>query len=351
MEYCKTQSQRNGIQVLLQTIKEYGPISKRELQEKTGFSWAHVSQVSKRLLEDGYIVVDDKLTTAGRSADKLDIAGTDNYSIGIDLSSQWVLGLLTDLKGRIVECVEIHWENADQEQVLEKVFSVLDHFMARYANKHFNGIGIATQGIVDTTSGISVHIDGIEGWKDVPLKRIIEDKYEMEVILAHDPDCLMKCENSFGILKENPSQDVLLVHFNQGVGIGMSIMIHGEIYTGSHGRAGEIGDTILNIEEGTKCRLLHQYTDKTRCELRAEQLCNRIAGSVAIANSLFDPEKIILHTLGCEFRDQLYEAICTQIRENAYDLGVQICVSKLDKEAKAKGAALMMSDLAIDCIR
>ena len=56
MEFHKTLAERSGIQVILQTIKEHGPVSKRELQQMTGFSWAHISQVTSRLMEEGYIV-------------------------------------------------------------------------------------------------------------------------------------------------------------------------------------------------------------------------------------------------------------------------------------------------------
>ena len=60
MEFYKTLTQRSGIQTILQKIKEQGPISKRELQEVTGLSWGHISQVSKRFLEEGYIVVKEQ---------------------------------------------------------------------------------------------------------------------------------------------------------------------------------------------------------------------------------------------------------------------------------------------------
>lgn len=348
MEFHKTLAERSGIQVILQTIKEHGPVSKRDLQQMTGFSWAHISQVTNRLMEEGYIVAGEKQATAGRAADKLDINMDDNYCIGVDLSNQNLLVLITDMKGRVIESSECHWDNWNQKQVLGKLFEILDGFVEKYSDKHIRGIGFAIQGIVDISSGVSVYIDGIEGWENVPLKALVEERCHMDVVLAHDPDCLMKCEGSFGILHDKPAADVLLVHMNHGVGIGMSVMTNGQIYLGHNGRAGEVGYTILNAGSDEPCIQLNQYTSKNAEIVDTERLCNYIARSVAIANSLFNPEKIILHTMGCPYWQQLYQHIGKLLRTNSYDKEVKLQLSSLDKDAKAKGAALIMIDRAID---
>lgn len=348
MEFHKTLAERSGIQVILQTIKEHGPVSKRELQQMTGFSWAHISQVTSRLMEEGYIVAGGKQATAGRTADKLDINMDNNYYIGVDLSNQNVLVLITDMKGRVIESLECHWDNWNYKQVIEKMFEILDRFVQKYTDKHIRGIGFAIQGIVDVLNGISVYIDGIEGWDNISLKEQMEERYHMEVVLAHDPDCLMKCEKSFGLLHGEPAKDVLLVHMNHGVGIGMSVMTNGQIYLGHNGRAGEVGYTILNAGSEEPCVQLNQYTSKDAKKVDVERLCNYIARSVAIANSLFNPEKIVLHTMGCSYREQLYQHIEKQLQTNSYDKGVRLQLSGLDRDAKAKGAALIMIDRAID---
>lgn len=350
MEFYKAFTRRSAVQVILQAIQEYGPLSKRDLQRITGFSWAHISPVTNRLLEEGYIVTGEKQSTAGRKADKFDINREDNYCIGIDLSNQNLLVLITDMKGRVIEKSECHWNHWNQKQVLEKLYEIMDGLVGKYKDRHIRGIGLAIQGTVDISQGISVYIEGIEDWENVSLKTLLEERYHMDVILAHDPDCLMKCEESFGVLHDHPATDVLLVHWNHGVGIGMSVMINGQIYLGYHGRAGEIGYTILNAGAETPCIRLNRYTGKDVETMDVERLCNSIARSVAIANSLFNPEQIILHTMDCVYQEQLYRHIEMQLWTNSYDKEVKLQLSDLGRDAKAKGAALIMIDRAIDSL-
>lgn len=350
MEFQKTLVRRSGIQVMFQSIKEYGPISKRELQAMTRFSWSRISEVTNQLLTEGYIVAGEKQVTAGRTADKLEINMDDNYCIGVDISSQNLLVLVTDMKGRVIEDFECRWERWNQKQVLDKLFEILDKAVEKYSDKHIRGIGFAIQGVVDISGGVSVYIEGIEGWENIPLKAMMEERYHLNTVLAHDPDCLMKCEQSCGILHEKPSENVLLVHYNAGVGIGMSIMANGQLYLGHNGRAGEIGCTILNVGSAKPNIQLKQYTNGNEKAEAAEQLCDYIAGSVAIANSLFNPERIILHTVGCPYWEQLYRHIGKQLQENSYNKEVKLQLSSLKRDAKAKGAALIVIDTIIDSL-
>lgn len=350
MEFQKTSVRRSGIQVMFQTIKEHGPISKRELQAMTGFSWSRISEVTNQLMAEGYVVVGERQATAGRAADKLDINMYGNYCIGVDISSQNLLVLITDMKGRTIDIYESQWENWNHKQVLEKLFELLDRAVKKYSQKHIQGIGFAIQGVVDISNGVSVYIDRIEGWENIPLKALVEERYHLRTVLVHDPDCLMKCEQSCGILHEKPSEDVLLVHYNAGVGIGMSIMANGQLYLGHNGRAGEIGYTILNVGSAKPSIQLKQYMNGNEKAEDAEQLCDYIAGSVAIANSLFNPERIILHTVGCPYWEQLYWHIGKQLQENSYNKEVKLQLSSLKRDAKAKGAALIVIDTIIDSL-
>lgn len=316
----------------------------------TGFSWSRISEVTNHLMAEGYVVVGERQATAGRAADKLDINMYDNYCIGVDISSQNLFVLITDMKGRPIDIYESQWENWNHKQVLEKLFELLDRAVKKYSKKHIQGIGFAIQGVVDISNGVSVYIDRIEGWENIPLKALVEERYHLRTVLVHDPDCLMKCEQSCGILHEKPSEDVLLVHYNAGVGIGMSIMANGQLYLGHNGRAGEIGCTILNVGSAKPSIQLKQYMNGNEKAEDADQLCDYIAGSVAIANSLFNPERIILHTVGCPYWEQLYRHIGKQLQENSYNKEVKLQLSSLKRDAKAKGAALIVLDTIIDSL-
>jgi len=350
MEFYKAKENRSGVQTILQTIKDYGPISKREIQETTGLCWGHVSQVTKRFLGEGYIVVSENEMTAGRTRELLDINREDNYFIGADLNSERIRAVVTDMKGTVKTEVRKNWERNERESVLETIFEVLDGMIAQYPGKRMIGIGFAVQGVVDTFQGVSLCISRIKNWIDVPLKQIIEERYHVDVIVAHDPDCLMKSESECGILKGSSVSDVVLIHYSYGVGIGMSIMINGQIYLGYQGKAGEISNTILNVHEDGWHDYLGHYIAKRDTEIDMNVLGEYIGRSVAIVNSLFNPEMIVLHMAEPDYQEEIYDAVEFYLRNHSYNTMVGLSLSKLNrnKNAKALGAVWILIDREID---
>ena len=68
--------------MLLQAVRECGPIHKRQLQNLTGLSWGTVSTMTAELMERGYIQVLGKQSTdVGRRPDMLDVSDQDHLSI------------------------------------------------------------------------------------------------------------------------------------------------------------------------------------------------------------------------------------------------------------------------------
>lgn len=348
MEFHKTLAQRSGVQTILQTIKEQGPISKRELQEMTGLSWGHVSQVTKRFLEEGYIVVEEQEMTAGRTRDLVDINRNDNYFIGVDLNSQRIRVVLTDMKGRIIYEVRETWDKSEREVVLETIIKVIDRIIIQYCDKKIIGIGFAVQGIVDIMEGVSISISSIKNWNNVPLKQLMEERYRVDVVLAHDPDCLMKCECNCGVLQKSDVKDVLAVNYNYGLGMGMSIMINGQIYLGSQGRAGELDHTILNVKEDGWHDMLGQHISKRDTEIDMQELSNYIGRSIAMVNSLLNPEIIVMHIAEPDYQELIFETVQKYLQHYSYNKNVRLKLSALDRNAKAIGAALILIDRQID---
>ena len=350
MEFYKTLTQRSGIQTILQKIKEQGPISKRELQEVTGLSWGHVSQVSKRFLEEGYIVVKEQELTAGRTRDLLDINPDDYYFIGIDLNSQRMRIVLADMKGRVIYKNRVTWLKQEKDIVLSMLFQEIDCVVEQYSEKQILGIGFAVQGIVDVLEGVSIEIGGIKNWNQIPLKAIMAERYGIDIVLAHDPDCLMKSEFGFGALKNSDVQDAIAVNYNYGLGVGMSIMIQGHIYLGSQSKAGELGYAILNVREDGWHDMLAQYISKRDDEIDMQVLGSYIGRSVAMVNSFLNPEVIIVHIAEPDYKEVIFESIKDYLKGYSYNRDVKLKLSTLDRNVKAIGATLMVIDEWIDKI-
>ena len=349
MEFRKHSSQRTNVQQIFQQIGDHGPISRRELQENTGFSWGLISQGTNRLIAEGYVVAEDDLTSAGvgRRAEKLDIVGNDHYFIGVDIDCDGMYTVVTDMKGRLVESKRHSWTEKVCDQVLQMLYAVLDQLMQKYADKHITSIGVSVQGITDVARGVSAYISRIKDWVEVPLRDLLNSRYHVDVVVAHDPDCLMESERAFGLLKNTQAKDVVLMHYNYYAhSIGLSVMIAGQIFFGPRGRAAELGYTIVGETAEGNPRLLED--DLIDRSVSTQQLCNSVGKAMAVANTMFNPEIIVLHIPQCPYGDQLTNIVTHWIQKASYDSSVNVKISNLEQEAKARGAAMIMIGRAID---
>lgn len=364
--------QLSNAQLLLWKIKEYSPVTKRELQDITGLSWGLISREVNALVEAGLIVSCSRDSVgAGRKAEEYDINPERNYFIGIDFSYKGLLVAITDMKARIVESVEYEFADVDCDGVLKNIYAIVDDFFAKYSENNIIGIGIAAQGMVDRSAGVSVFATRIKGWNNVPLKNLLEERYKVAVCVEHDPDCVMETEIVLGHLCRTDITDALVITINHSIGIGMSMMLNGQIYHGMHGKAGEIGYTMVGDEKDetgkfledhiTKFHIVQDYKklSKTNEDISYREIVERaktgdpvclevfkqvgryIAFAVCSANNFFNPQMIIFHASSCEFQDLYFEITKEFIRKNTYDKTVELKLSKLGKEVSALGGALI----------
>lgn len=361
--------------ILMEMIREYAPLSKRKLQELTGLSWGLVSRVTNELAEKCYIVTTGKVDAGvGRKADAYDINRNGNYFIGVDFSGFGVRCVVTDMKGCVIDETGTVWEEKERNAVIRRLFELLDPVMKQYADRNILGIGFAVQGVVNVTEGISVYIGSIRDWNEIPLKQMVQERYGVEVQVVHDPDCLMRCERAMGILKENPADNVVLVHYIEGASIGMSVMVNGQLYLGHHEKANEIGHTILGKMSNGRYDFMDNHISKDcleedyrnlsvkgdsltyreivqgakegdlLCQKVFEHLHGYIGQSIAVVNSLLNPAILILHTVDCEFQEELYHTVEDYVRTVSYDKQVDFRISRLGNDAKAIGAAIFAVD-------
>lgn len=98
------------------------------------------------------------------------------------------------------------------------------------------GLGIGCPGPVDPDHGIL--IDGPNlGWENVPVKKILEDRFECPVYVTNDVDAGVYGEYRFGAAEQ--ARCVLGVF--PGTGVGGGCVYEGRIFRGHHVTAMEVG--------------------------------------------------------------------------------------------------------------
>ncbi len=155
------------------------------------------------------------------------------YIIGIDLGGTNIRGGLVSENNLIKIISQKIYAQGSEEEVLQELFTLTD----RLITDSITAIGIGVPGLADATHGIVYDVVNIPSWKEVPLKKRMEQRYKVPVFINNDANCFALGEFYFGKGKVCNSMIGLTV----GTGLGSGIIINRKLYSGATGGAGEFG--------------------------------------------------------------------------------------------------------------
>jgi len=110
------------------------------------------------------------------------------------------------------------------------------------------GVGIGLPGPVDALKGVVHFLPNIPGWREVGLKKILEQKTRLLVFIDNDAKLMTIAEHRAGSAKGYSNALCLTL----GTGVGGGLVINNQLYRGFDNSAGEIGHIPLN-EYGPVC--------------------------------------------------------------------------------------------------
>ena len=100
---------------------------------------------------------------------------------------------------------------------------------------------VAIGGYIDPVGGISHDFYHFEHWHRIALAQRIKESLNIPAFLLNDANAAALGERCFGSARE--FSNFILVWIGEGVGMG--IVINGQLYTGEHHYAGEFGHTVV----------------------------------------------------------------------------------------------------------
>lgn len=240
---------KNNKSLVLQMIIEQEPISRADIAQVTGLNKATVSSMVNELLEEDLIYESGPgESSGGRRPVQLHFNKVAGYSIGIDIGVNYILGVLTDLKGSILIEKNQPIDDSSYSVVIDQVKKMIYTITDEMPNSRYGiiGIGIGVPGIVDKEG--TVLLAPNLGWKDIPLKREIEDVFNLPVCIENEANAGAYGEKQFGANHHLQN----FIYISAGIGIGVGIILNGELYRGKSGFSGEMGHMIIDVD-GRQC--------------------------------------------------------------------------------------------------
>ncbi|KKL82224.1 hypothetical protein LCGC14_1986900 [marine sediment metagenome] len=237
---------------ILNTIREYGPISRTKIAKIFKLSPATITKYINGLIQAGIVKEDGwESSTGGRMPVLLRIIPEATYAIGVDLGGANLRVVVVNLESNIVAKITKK-TNADKgrdkvfRRVIDAIHEAIEH--SKIEKEKIKGIGMGISGLIDHQRGVCLYCPNIEGWENVPVKKLIEEEFAVDTCVEDSSRAMALAEHWSGVARGIDN----FIFVNVGVGIGCAIFIHGKLYRGTGGIAGEFGHITID-EAGPRC--------------------------------------------------------------------------------------------------
>ncbi len=239
---------------ILNTIRVEKSISRVELAQITGQSRASVTNITARLIENNLIyekeVKDSK--QRGRKRIMLALNADAAYVVGIKVSASMISCAVTDMQADIRSSVDlpVRTSNKPVEFVADLIEEGVSYCISQagLTPAMISGIGTGIPGLIDRKKGIN-HWTLFYQKDNVPLRELIQARFDIPVWVENDANTVTLAHQWFG--HGRGIDNFLVVTIEDGVGMG--IVVNGQLYAGEKGMAAEFGHVVVK-PGGNPCR-------------------------------------------------------------------------------------------------
>ncbi len=374
------EQRENARQKILEVIRATEHIARIDIAKATGVSPATVTALTSELLNAGLIceVAPQSHTEGRRGRPRVGLAirGHAHRIAGIKVARHQISVVVTDFAGHelIHHVSPLDTGRMPGQMLAQEIQRTLEETCKRgdFSLTELSGVGLGLAGMIDAPRNFVYWSSSLEE-RNTHFADTVETLLQCPVFIDNDANLVAKAEHLFGAGRNCSNFIVITIEH----GVGMGVVIDGQIYRGSRGCGAEFGHTKVQLE-GALCQcgqrgcleayvgdyaLLREANTSSGGEryyptlaslFSAAQKGDAIAQSVldrarrmfalGLANivNIFDPGKIILAGARLSF-DHLYsERVIDEMQQWVVDIGApmpEILVHDWGDLMWAKGAA------------
>ena len=365
---------------VLELIHRRGPLSRAQVARVSGLSKPTVSLALTGLLEARLVrEVGRSRGERGPSAALYELNPGAGWVVGIDIGRHWVRAAIADITGTPVARRDERARVTSARALIGQVGSIA-HRLAGEAGVQWSQVthaAIGNPGVFDPAHGYVTMAPNLPGWGRQGLVEAVRKELGTNVTFENDVNLAALAERTHGLGRNVPNFVFLWV----GTGIGMALVIDGQLRRGAHGAAGEIaylpigpGDPHdpANRRRGTfeeaaaAAGIVRQalslgmrrpltveqiFTAARRGNRTAQKVVRsegaRLALAIATITPVLDPELVILGGGIGRNGDLLLDPIERELRQ-LLPFRPRVAVSALGDDAVLQGAVAIALEAARD---
>ncbi|MGA6157046.1 ROK family transcriptional regulator [Stenotrophomonas sp. NPDC087984] len=228
--------------VILDAIRRHADgLSRVELAQATGLSAQTVSNITRRLLDQGVARESGKQHTgSGKPRTLLEVVPSSRYAVGVHLDPAVITTVLVDLAGTVVAQRSRQTPSGgDTDRTSAGMAASVSALVAESGidDARVLGLGIAAPGPIDAEAGWVVDPPELPGWGRYPLRDRLSEATGFPALLDKDVTAAVVAERWAGEATDSRN----LLFFYLGTGSGMGLAVEDTVLRGVSGNAGEVG--------------------------------------------------------------------------------------------------------------
>jgi predicted NBD/HSP70 family sugar kinase len=235
--------------IMLNLIRRHQPISRADLARHSGLQRSTVSVITEQLIKERWVTEGASgHAPRGRKPRFLHLNKERVGIIGVNIRPAKTTFAIADLDAQFM-AQESLATAPDPEQFISELSERLRSLIQAHPGIYYEGIGVSLPGRLDLASQKLVFAPNL-GWRDVDLKTPLEQATGLPVELENAANACALTEIWFGRHPEGVA-NLVAVTVSEGIGVGM--VLNGQLVRGTTGAAGEFGHITL-VEDGHQCR-------------------------------------------------------------------------------------------------
>ncbi len=235
-------------QIILNYIRERGPISRADIARATALQRSTVSLIVDELSQLGFVQEIWGESSGGRPPKLLSLKTSKAIALGIDLGKRRTIVGTCDLSGQILEQKEFS-TGSSSTKTIDRIIDAGNYFVQKTAGS-IEGVGLSVPGLVDSADGKVLRIPHLD-WHEPDLAHKIEDALGLRVHMENDANAVALAELWLGRPEISNVRDFIVVLIDKGIGTG--VVFDGQIYRGKNGVAGEFGHMTIGENAPIDC--------------------------------------------------------------------------------------------------
>jgi predicted NBD/HSP70 family sugar kinase len=226
-------------QLLLEQVRQDGPLSRAELARISGLSKPTVALALANLEHDGLVrVAGHRTGVRGPAAVLYEVRPEAGYVLGLDIGREFVRGALADLSGAVRARASQRAHATTTHGRLAELTALGDGLAASagVTRSKVTQTVIGSPGVYDPGRGALTMARNLPGWEQPIVLTELRRLFGRATVVENDVDAAALAERDHG---HGRGVDTF-AFVSVGTGIGMGLVIDGKLHRGANGAAGEI---------------------------------------------------------------------------------------------------------------